>query len=164
MEGLSGFFGPILSNGLRYAIQKAIKKDIRFGPEISAYDLRTHNFRNRRVYRVYVRVLLKGDYNIKLIEAVDGSGDGIVFFPPKTFTYDPPIVGWYSGPDIADPRDGSISFNEIDSDNSSFTIFLATTRQIDTAWVDIRYTILNERQSNKRALLRIPLEENTAGF
>ncbi|WP_210202233.1 hypothetical protein [Mesorhizobium sp. WSM4311] len=136
------------------------KRNVRFGPTMSSFELQEYSYKGRQIYQVDVRTIIDGPYDIRIREVADGSGDGVVFFPPAVASYPPPIIGWYSVPDVSKPSPGSIGLDELEASERKFTMYIATERPLATAYLDVRYTVLDEKQTEKRRLLKLPLQGN----
>lgn len=160
LEILGSIAGAVFGQGARFSLEQLFGKPVRFGVETSTFDKARYSFKGRPVYQVDLRVIVTGHYNIRVVELVDGSGDGLVFFPNETKSDRGQFLILYHGPKMDAPQHGSISADELHESQQGFTTYVATERAQEWIYIDVRYTVLNERQSEKRSLIRFRAVDN----
>jgi len=159
-EALLGVLGPVVDPKSRFALEQLFSRRVQFFAEVSDLDRVRYAHRGRRIYRVLVKVLVRDSLDIRLVSAADLNGDELTFFPPTFDPYSLPGTASNWGPDVLRPKTASISFDDVATGETNFTLFVASDKPVPIAHVDVSYTVMDRRQTARRALLRLPMRRN----
>jgi len=159
-EALLGVLTPIVDPTSRFALEQLFPRGVQFLAEIRDLDRIQYAYRARRIYCILVKVAITGDADIRLVSAADSNGDGLVFFPAIFEPYSLRGTASSCGPNVLSPKTSSISFDDVATSETGFTLFVATDQPVPIAHIDVCYTVMDRRQTARRALIRLPLRRN----
>jgi hypothetical protein len=158
-EALLGVLAPVVDPDSRLALEQFVPRRVQFYSEVTELERTRYAYKGRRIYKILTRLASKDE--IAIVSSSDPYSCGLVFFPPCLEDYTRPASTENVGPNVLLPTPGQISAEYVAASEREFVLFVATVNALTVGYVDVRYCLANDRQTQHRTLIKVPMTKNS---